>query len=110
MFWFHPLILGASFPITNTNTMSHPKKKCFVELPPEDYQSRDEHMCGLLQYSLYGTDDAAENWEEEMASTLSALILTSAEAASRANTVWQLVDGDDITIGGERSVVEFLSK
>ena len=27
-------------------------------------------MCGLLRYSLYGTRDAAQNWEEELASTL----------------------------------------
>ena len=27
--------------------------RVFVELPPEDYQAGDEHMCGLLQYSLY---------------------------------------------------------
>ena len=28
-------------------------------------------MCELLQYSLYGTRDAAHNWQEELASTLS---------------------------------------
>ena len=40
-------------------------------MPPEDDQAGDEHMCGLLQYNLYGTRDAAQNWEEELASTLS---------------------------------------
>ena len=30
-------------------------------------------MCGLLQYSLYGTRDAAQNWEKELALTLSDL-------------------------------------
>ena len=59
------------------------QRREFVELPLEDYQAGDEHMCRLLQYSLYGTRDAAQNWEEELASTL----------------------GD-----GERSVVEFLIK
>ena len=39
------------------------RRKVFVELPPEDYQTGDEHMCGLLRYSLY---DAAQNWEEEL--------------------------------------------
>ena len=37
------------------------RRKVFVELPPEDYQPGDEHMCGLLRYSLYGTRDAAQN-------------------------------------------------
>ena len=50
------------------------------ELPPEDYQLGDEHRCGLLRYSLYGTRDAAQNWEEELASTLSSLGLTRGSA------------------------------
>ena len=39
------------------------RRRVFVELPPEDYQPGDEHICGLLQYSLYGTRDAAQNWK-----------------------------------------------
>ena len=52
------------------------RRRVFVELPHEDHQPGDEHMCGLLQYSLYGRRDAAQNWEEELASTLSDLKLT----------------------------------
>ena len=43
------------------------RRRVFVELPAEDCQPGDEHMCGLLRYSLYGTRDAAQNWEEELA-------------------------------------------
>ena len=74
-------------------------------------------MCGLLQHSLYVTRDAAPNWEEELASTLSDLKSTRGIACP---CVWQgcikgehvvaTVHGDDITIGGERSVVELLIK
>ena len=74
-------------------------------------------MCGLLQYSLYVTRDAAQNWEDELASTLSDLKLTRGIACP---CVWKgCIDGehvvatvhqDDITIGGERSAVEFLMK
>ena len=39
------------------------RRRLFVELPPEDHQAGDEHMCGLLRYSLCG--DAAQKWEEE---------------------------------------------
>ena len=68
----------------------------FVELPPEDYQPGDEHMCGLLQYSLYGTRDAAQNWEEELTSRLTDLKIDErgararacGKAASRATTLW----------------------
>ena len=52
------------------------RRRVFVELPPEDYQPADERMCGLLRYSLYGTCDAVQNWEEELASTLTGLGLT----------------------------------
>ena len=31
------------------------RRRASVELPPEDYQQGDEHMCGLVQYILYGT-------------------------------------------------------
>ena len=81
--------------------------RVFVERPPEDYQVCDEHKCELLRYSLYGTQDAAQNWDEELASTLSKLKLTRGIACP---CVWQgrikgehvvtTVHGDDITIGG----------
>ena len=90
-------------------------RKVFVELPPEDYQLGDEHMCGLLRYSLYGTRDATQNWEEELASTLSSLKLTRGSACPcawrghiKGEDIIATVHGDDITIGGERSAVESL--
>ena len=65
-----------------------------VEMPPEE--PGGEHMCGFLRCSLHGTRDAAQNGEEELASTLSGLGLTReardracGEAASRANISWQ---------------------
>ena len=36
------------------------RRLVFVNLPPEDYQ---EGVCGRLNKSLYGTRDAAQNWE-----------------------------------------------
>ena len=91
------------------------RRRVFVELPPEDCQPGDEHMCGLLRYSLYGTRDAA--WEEELASTLSDLKLTKRSACPcvweghiKGEDIVATVHGDDITIGGERSAVQFLTK
>ena len=81
------------------------RRKVFAELPPEDYQPGDEHMCGLLRESLYGTRDAAQDWEEELASTLSGLRLTSGSACPcvwrgriKGEDVVVTVHGDDITI------------
>ena len=74
-------------------------------------------MCGLLQYSLYGTRDAAQNWEEELASTLSDVKLTRGSACpcvwkgcTKDENIVATVHGDEITIGGERSTVECLIK
>ena len=36
------------------------RRRVFVELPPQDCQPSDEHVCGLLQYRLYATRDAAQ--------------------------------------------------
>ena len=81
------------------------RRRAFVELPPEENPASGEHMCGLLQYSFYGTRDAAQSWEEEFASTLSDLKLTRGIACP---CVWQGCTKGDITIGGERSAVELL--
>ena len=91
------------------------RRRVFVELPPEDHQAGEEHMCGLLQYSLYGTRYAAQNWEGELTSTLGDLKLTRGIACP---CVWQgcikgkhivaIVHGVDITNGGERSALEYL--
>ena len=93
------------------------RRRVFVELPLEDYQPGDEHMCGLLRYSLYGTRDATQNWQEQMATTLSSLKLTRGSACScvwrghiKGEDIVATVHGDDITIGGERSAVEFFTR
>ena len=56
-------------------------------------------MCGLLRYSLYGTRDAAQNWEEELASTLSSLKLTRGSACpcviSKKYEIKKQVIGED---------------
>ena len=46
------------------------RKKIFVRIPPEDFESGDESNVGLLNYSMYGTQDAAFNWGEFCKDTL----------------------------------------
>eukprot|EP00974_Lingulodinium_polyedra_P115314 11154815-Lingulodinium_polyedra.AAC.1 len=38
------------------------RSKVYIELPEED---QEEGMCGRLRKSMYGTRDAAHNWEKE---------------------------------------------
>ena len=79
---------------------------------------RDEHCCRLLQHSSYGTRASTQNWEEELASTLSNLNLTRGirrtcvrKGCIKNEDVVATVHRDAITIGGERlAVVECLVK
>ena len=66
-------------------------------------------MCGLLRYSLYGTSDAARNWEEELGIDTQRSQVDERERVSVCGKV-ATVHGDDITIDGERSAVEFIIK
>ena len=70
------------------------------------------NICGLLRHSLYGTRDAAQNCEEELASTLNGLGLTPCVWRGRIKRedAVATVHGDDFTIGGQRTAVEFLIK
>jgi len=38
------------------------RREVYVKLPAEDFE---EGMCGRLNKAMYGTRDAAQNWEEE---------------------------------------------
>ena len=89
-----------------TFTLQH-EENCLSNCRPRTTQPGDEHMCGLLRYSLYGTRDAAQDWEEELASTLSGLGLTRGSACPcvwrgriKGEDIVATVNGDDITIGG----------
>ena len=38
-------------------------RRVFVQLPPEDHRHGQAGVCGELLMSMYGTRDAAANWE-----------------------------------------------
>ena len=42
----------------------------YVKLPKEDPNSGDSNICGNLRLSMYGTRDAAQNWERECSNKL----------------------------------------
>ena len=41
------------------------KRVTYVQLPPEDIGPGEEGMCGRLNFSVYGTRDAAANWSDD---------------------------------------------
>ena len=46
------------------------RRDVYIQLPEEDYEPG---MCGKLKFSLYGTRDAAQNWEREYTDCLAQL-------------------------------------
>ena len=45
-------------------------RNVYVQLPDEDAEEGEEGRCGKLNYSMYGTRDAAQNWAAECSSRL----------------------------------------
>eukprot|EP00973_Karenia_brevis_P087521 12136155-Karenia_brevis.AAC.1 len=45
----------------------------FVKLCEEDTEKGDEHMCGELRVSMYGTRKAAQNWQKCVSEALGKL-------------------------------------
>ena len=89
------------------------QRRVFIELPAEDYRQGDEQMCGLLCASLYGTRDAAKNWEAELGGYLQQLGLKKGLASpclySTPNgDLCVAVHGDDMTCSGSRQDSEWL--
>ena len=60
--------------MVNDASMAFPhatvKRNVYVELPDEDKGKGDERRCAKLEYSMYGTRDAAINWHDEYSQQL----------------------------------------
>jgi hypothetical protein len=74
----------------------------FIELPPGDCM---EGMCGKLNYTLYGTRDAAHNWEKEYTGTLQDMGFMVGKSTTcvfrhTGRNIDIVVHGDDFTILG----------
>ena len=76
------------------------RRKVYVELPPEDWEEGDEEKCGLLRVSLYGTRDAAVNWQDALSRHLMEIGFERWSGhpsvfVHRAKSIRTLVHGDD---------------
>ena len=84
------------------------KRLIYVKLPPEDWEEGDEGRCGVLDFSLYGTRDAAQNWEEELGNLLTEAGLTRGKASpclyrKEGSKLSASVWGDDVTAQGSNT-------
>ena len=83
-----------------------------MELPEEDYSEEDrkEDREGRLAMSLYGTRDAAQNWQNTVERNLKKIGFRQGVASSSVyyNEQWKistLVHGDDyVSVGSEEQM------
>ena len=91
------------------------KRAVCVEIPEEDKTATDNHkdVVGMLNMSLYGTRDAAKNWQEEVARMMKVWGFTQGKynPCLYYHAVWgivSLVHGDDfISTGNRRNIAKF---
>ena len=56
------------------------RREVYVQLVAEDIMPGDENKCGRLNYSMYGTRDAAQNWSSEYAEVRASIGFTQGKA------------------------------
>ena len=88
------------------------RRDVFVELPDED---SEPGMCGKLIKSLYGTRDAAQNWEEEYIGFMRDIGFDSGRASPclfhhADREIRAVVHGDDFTLLGHRDDLDWFKK
>ena len=88
-------------------------RKVCVEIPEEDKTASDEHrdMVGRLNMSLYGTRDAARNWQDEVARSMRkwGFCRGTYNPCLFYHPCWEiatLVHGDDFVSTGDRASLQ----
>ena len=88
-------------------------RRLFIELPPEDAMAGNPDVCGELVMSMYGTRDAAYNWEASYAAYLETLGFKRGRASAchffnSERGIRLLVHGDDfVAIGAENDLQQW---
>ena len=88
------------------------RRDVYIELPEED---AEPGMCGKLFKSLYGTRDAAENWEEEYIGFMKGVGFESGVASPclfyhQDRGIRAVVHGDDFTLLGHRDDLDWFKR
>ncbi len=83
----------------------------YVDLPQQDQQ---EGMCGKLEKAMYGTRDAAQNWEREYESTFTNLGFKQGRSSPclfyhPERDIRVVVHGDDFTFMGIDSSLKWIT-
>ena len=89
------------------------RRPVFIIIPEEDREEGDENMVGELNLSMYGTRDAAQNWQETFAAHLVGLGFTQGVSNPclfyhRAKDIKTMVHGDDYVSAASQKELEWL--
>ena len=90
-------------------------REIFVQFANEDKQVGHERMCGKLNYSMYGTRDAAQNWAKECIDMLVNIGFRQGNASPcvfhhQASGIRTFVHGDDYASVAEQNELEWMKR
>ena len=126
-----PPIEALRYLVSNAATMGHGKRyimindvsraffnakvtrEVYVQLPPEDILPGEKDMVGRLNLCLYGTRDAAMQWQERVAEHLTSIGFVRSVAfpslySHEERGLCTLVHGDDSVSSGTKEQVQWL--
>jgi hypothetical protein len=88
------------------------RRRVFVRLPKEDHE---EGMCGLLGKAMYGTRDAAQNWECEYIEFMESVGFSRSRATPcmfyhREQVLRFVIHRDDFTVLGRVRSLDWFRK
>lgn len=90
------------------------RRDVFIDIPDEDHEA-DKAFVGKLNLSLYGTQDAAANWQETLSAQLKGIGFTRGAGypcvfCHKDRSIWSLVHGDDYVSTGRPQDLAWLRK
>ena len=91
------------------------KRDVYVQIADEDELPHEQGMCGKLQFSMYGTRDAAQNWFEEYSNQLKSFGFQRGKATPcvffhEQRKIRTMVHGDDYVSAGMARDLQWMQK
>ena len=91
------------------------KRPTYVQLPPEDVGPGEEGMCGRLNFSMYGTRDAAANWSDEYTQRLVEMGFKTGKASPcvfhhKEKGLRTYIHGDDFVVIGLPAALKWMQE
>ena len=89
------------------------KRPVYIKIPDEDFEDGDENKVGVLNLSLYGTRDAAQNWAAKYTGVLENIGFVKGVASPcnfyhAGRGISMTVHGDDFTSTGSPNDLKWL--